>query len=117
MAKGFRGGFPGGGNMNSLIQQAQRMQRQLEEAQAEAAELKHEVTTGGGMVRILVNAQHQIEELEIKAEAIDPEDPEMLQDLIIAAVNEAMRGLDEQVEKKMEKFSGMAGGLGGMLGL
>lgn len=116
-----RGGFHGAGaggapNMNHLMQQAQKMQKDLEEAQEEAAQLTAEASVGGGMIEVTVNSEHQITELKIDPTVIDPEDPEMLQDLFIAAVNEANRVLDEKVEEKMSKVSGGAANLG-MLGL
>lgn len=113
MAKGFKGGFPGGGNMNQLMKQAQAMQRQIAEAQEQAALLKGEAEAGGGMVKALVNGDHQIESLEIQQAVVDPEDIEMLQDLIIAAVNGAMSDLDGKVEDTMGKVTGGLGGLGG----
>ena len=108
------GGFPGGGNMNQLMQQAQRMQREIEKAQEEAATMTGEATAGGGMVKVVVNSDHQIEELAIMPDVVDPDDIEMLQDLIIAAVNEAVRNLDEQVEARMSKATG--GGIPGFPG-
>ncbi|MDO5733600.1 MAG: YbaB/EbfC family nucleoid-associated protein [Eubacteriales bacterium] len=117
MAKGKRGFRPpmGGGNMNQLMAQAQKMQKQLEQAQAEAAEFKAEASAGGGMVTATVNADHQVEAIEIKAEIVDPDDVEMLEDMVLAAVNEAMRKLDEQVNAHLQNVSGL-GGLGGMMG-
>lgn len=112
------GGFHGGGapNMNHLMQQAQKMQRDIEKAQEEAAEITGEATVGGGMIEVKVNSEHQIVDLKIDPMVIDPEDPEMLQDLFIAAVNEANRSLDEKVEAHMAKATGGAGNLG-MFGL
>lgn len=104
-----------GGNMNQLMAQAQKMQQQLEKAQAETSEMKAEASAGGGVVTVKVNAQHQIEEISIKQEIVDPEDVEMLQDLVLAAVNEAMRKLDADVEAHMQSVPGL-GGLGGMMG-
>lgn len=113
MAKG-RGGFPGGANMNQLMQQAQRMQRKIAEAQEEAAQMKGEAEAGGGMIKAVVNGEHQLEFIEIKPEAVDPEDVEMLQDMITAAVNEAMRDLDKKTEAIMGQATGglNLGGLG-----
>lgn len=121
MAKGRRGNFRGmggGANMNQLMAQAQKMQRQLEKAQEEANELTSEATVGGGMVTVKVTADHQIESIEIKPEIVDPEDLDMLQDMVMAAVNEAMRTLDEKVNEHMSQVSGLGnmGGLGGMMG-
>lgn len=112
-----RGGFHGGGapNMNHLMQQAQKMQRDLEQAQAEAANITSEASVGGGVLEVTVNNDHQIIDLKIDPTIIDPEDPEMLRDLFIAAVNEANRTLDEKIEERMSKVTG-AGNLG-MFGL
>lgn len=119
MARGFKprgGGFPGaGGNMNQLMKQAQKMQRQLQEAQEKANTQEGESSVGGGMVKCKVDANHQVINLEIDPAIIDPEDPEMLQDMFIAAVNEAMRDLDEKVESCMSAVQGMPN-MGGMLG-
>ncbi|MDI9460523.1 MAG: YbaB/EbfC family nucleoid-associated protein [Saccharofermentanales bacterium] len=104
-----KGGFGGGGNMNQLMQQAQKMQRELEKAQQETAEMTGEATVGGGFVTVTVGADHQIISLELAPEVIDPEDPEMLQDMVTAAVNEAMRDLDSKIEARMSKVTGGAG--------
>lgn len=114
-----RGGFHGGGgapNMNQLMQQAQKMQRDLEKAQAEAANITSKASVGGGMIEVEVDANHQITDLKIDPTVIDPDDPEMLIDLFTAAVNEANRTLDEKVEESMSKVTGGTGGLG-MFGL
>ncbi len=98
--------------MDQLMKQAQRMQQELENAQAEAAEFTGEAEVGGGMVKVVVNADHQVVSLTIKPEVVDPEDLDMLQDLIIAAVNEANRVLDEKTNAHMGKFTGGLGGFG-----
>ena len=92
MAK--RGGFPGmgmPGNMNNLMKQAQRMQRQMEESQKELEEKEFTATAGGGAVTVTVCGAKQITNIEINPDVIDPDDAEMLQDLVMAAVNEALR--------------------------
>ncbi|MCL2753432.1 MAG: YbaB/EbfC family nucleoid-associated protein [Defluviitaleaceae bacterium] len=113
MPKGFGGGMPP--NMNQLMKQAQKMQKQMEEAQAQLEEKTLEVSAGGGVVKILVTGKKEIKELTIDPAAVDPEDVEMLQDLLISAVNEALRQAEEMAQKEMGKFmpAGM-GGLGGM---
>ncbi len=116
MAKGRHGfprggGLPGGGNqMNQLMKQAQKMQEELAIAQDEVAEMKAEATAGGGVVRVVMGAGHQIETLEINPGVVDPDDVEMLQDLVTAAVNDAARQLDERAEARMSKVTG--GGFG-----
>ena len=114
MAK--RGGFPGGmpGNMNNLMKQAQRMQRQMEEAQKELEEKEVTATAGGGVVEITVTGKHEIKNVKIDPEAVDPDDVETLEDLITAAANEAFRKLDEESQSQMAKLTGGMGGLGGM---
>ena len=108
MAK--RGGFPGGmgmpGNMNNLMKQAQRMQRQMEESQKELETKEVTGTAGGGAVSVTVSGAKEIKALNIDREVVDPDDVEMLQDLIVAAVNEAMRQVDEASEGEMSKLTG-----------
>lgn len=102
--------------MNQLMQQAQRMQRKIEEAQEEAAQMTGEAEAGGGMVKAVVNGEHLLTELVINKDVVDPEDVDMLQDLVMAAVNEAVRDLDKKVEDCMGKATGGLGGLGGLGG-
>jgi len=108
------GGMPP--NMNQLMKQAQKMQKNMEEAQAALEEKTLEVSSGGGVVKVIITGKKEIQELTIDPAAVDPEDVEMLQDLLISAVNEAFRQADEMVQKEMSKFmpAGM-GGLGGLL--
>lgn len=123
MAKIRRGGFPGGAgggfggaNLNQLMKQAQKMQEEMAKAQEEIQELEVETTAGGGMIRIKVNGQHQITDLEIAPEAVDPDDVEMLQDMVAAAVNEAMAKLDEACAKRMDSVTGGMPSMPGMGG-
>ena len=109
--KGF-GGMPGGMNMNNLMKQAQKMQQDLAVAQAAVAALEIEASSGGGMVTVKMSGEHKLLDLQIKPEAVDPDDVEMLQDLILAAIRDAERQVDEVTEEKMGKFSGLACGLG-----
>ncbi|HIW81913.1 MAG TPA: YbaB/EbfC family nucleoid-associated protein [Candidatus Acetatifactor stercoripullorum] len=111
MAK--RGGFPGGGmpgNMTNLMKQAQRMQRQMEEGQKELETKEFTAASGGGAVEVTVNGKKEILSVKLSEEVVDPEDVEMLQDLIVAAANEALRKADEANAELMSK---MTGGLGG----
>ena len=114
MAK--RGGFPGGmpGNMNNLMKQAQRMQRQLEEAQKELEEKEVTAAAGGGAVEVTVSGKHEVTKIKLSEEVVDPDDIEMLEDLIMAATNEAFRKLDEESQNSMAKITGGMGGLGGL---
>ena len=103
-------GYGGGMNMNNLMKQAQRMQRQMEEKSKELEEKEYTVTSGGGAVTVVIGGDHQIRSLTIAPEAVDPEDTEMLQDMIVAAVNEAYRKVSEEAQAAM---GGLTGGLGG----
>lgn len=105
MAKKF-GGFPGGGNMNQMIRQAQKMQQDMEKAQQELEEQEIEASSGGGMVTVKVSGKKRITEITIKPEAVDPDDVEMLQDLIMVAVNEAMQKADDISQDKMGRLTG-----------
>ena len=112
MAK--RGGFPGGmpGNMNNLMKQAQRMQRQMEETTKELEEKEYSASAGGGAVTVTVSGKKEVLSVKL-AEEVDPDDIEMLQDLIVAATNEALRKMEEESQAAMSKLTGGLGGLGG----
>ena len=115
MAK--RGGFPGGampGNMNNLMKQAQRMQRQMEEKTKEMENKEWEATAGGGAVTVKVSGKREILSVELNPEVVDPDDIEMLQDLIVAATNEALRKVEEENSEMMQQLTGGMGGLGGL---
>ena len=113
MAKGFGRGMSGmGGGMNmNMIKQAQKMQQDMLRMQQELQEKEYQAASGGGMVSATVSGKHELRGLTIDPEAVDPEDVEMLQDLIVAAVNEALRKAEEASSELMGK---MTGGLGGM---
>ena len=107
MAK--RGGFPAGsmpGNMNNMLKQAQRMQRQMEEKQKELDEKEFSATSGGGAVEITVTGKKMLSSVKIDPDAVDPEDVEMLQDLIMAAANEALGKAEEASNELMGSISG-----------
>lgn len=109
MAKGFRGmpgGFGGMGNMGNLMAQAQKMQRDMEQAQAEIALLRVEGTAGGGLVKLTLGGDHKIYGLEIAKDVIDPDDAEGLSDLITAAYNQANESIEEQAAALMNKATG-----------
>lgn len=115
MAK--RGGFPGGampGNMNNLMKQAQRMQRQMEEGQKELETKEFTAKSGGGAVEVTVTGKKEIKEVKLSQEVVDPDDIEMLEDLVMAAVNEALRMADEANSELMGKMTGGLGLGGGM---
>lgn len=111
MAK--RGGFPGGmpGNMNNIMKQAQKMQRQMEEAQAELEASEYTATAGGGAVEVTIAGTKELTKIKIDPEVVDPDDVEMLEDLVLAAANEAIRKMDEMSSQKMSKITGGMGGL------
>ena len=110
MAK--RGGFSGGmpGNMNNLMKQAQRMQRQMEETTKELEAKEYTATAGGGAVSVTVSGKKEVTAVELSEEVVDPDDIEMLEDLVVAAANEALRMAEEANTEMMGK---MTGGLGG----
>jgi nucleoid-associated protein EbfC len=114
MAKGFNGGMQGGMNMNNLMKQAQKMQKQMADTQDELSTKTLEITSGGGAVKIVINGKKEIEQLVISKDVIDPDDIEMLQDLVLSAVNEAIRQADEMVNSEMGKITGGMGMPGGM---
>ena len=109
MAKGYGGrGMPGmGGGMNmNMIKQAQKMQQDMLRMQQELQEKEYEAKAGGGMVIATVNGKHELKNLVIDPEAVDPDDVEMLQDMIMAAVNEAMRAADAEAANNMSRLTG-----------
>ena len=111
MAK--RGGFPGGGmpgNMNNLMKQAKRIQRQMEESQKELETKEFTAKAGGGAVEVTVTGKKEITKVKLSEEVVDPDDIEMLEDLVVAAANEALRMAEEANTEMMGK---MTGGLGG----
>ncbi|MBQ0027843.1 MAG: YbaB/EbfC family nucleoid-associated protein [Lachnospiraceae bacterium] len=113
MAK--RGGFPGGGmpgNMNNLMKQAQRMQRQMEESQKNLEEAEYTAKAGGGAVEVTVSGKKEVKSLKLAPDVVDPDDIEMLQDLIVAALNEAFGQVDSASEEVMGKLTGGLGGFG-----
>lgn len=114
MAK--RGGFPGGsmpGNMNNLMKQAQKMQKQMEEKTKEIEEKEWEASAGGGAVTVKVSGKKEITSVSLSKEVVDPDDIEMLQDLIMAAANEAFRKMEDESQAVMGQITGGLGGLGG----
>lgn len=108
MSKGKRMpmGMPGGGNMNNMMKQVQKMQKQMEDMQAEIAEREVEASSGGGAVNVKVTGKKTLVELKIDPEVVDKDDVEMLEDMIVAAVNEAFRKADEMMEQEMKKLTG-----------
>ncbi|ERJ82736.1 DNA-binding protein, YbaB/EbfC family [Peptostreptococcaceae bacterium oral taxon 113 str. W5053] len=102
-----RGQFPGmPGNMNNMMKQVQKMQKQMEEAQAKLDETEVTGSAGGGMVEAVVNGKKELLSVKIKPDVVDPEDVEMLEDLVVAAVSEAIRKADEMANTEMGKLTG-----------
>ena len=106
MAKGGFRGMPGGMNQAATIRQAQKMQQDMIRMQQEQEAKTFTAKSGGGMVAATVNGKHELVSLEINPEAVDPEDVEMLQDLVMAAVNEAMRAADTEAANNMSRLTG-----------
>lgn len=111
-----KGGFPGfgGGNMGNLMKQAQKIQKDMAKMQEELQEKTIEASAGGGAITVVVNGKKELKEIKLKPEVVDPDDVEMLQDLIMAAVNEAIRKAEDMVNTEMNKLTG---GLGSIPGL
>ena len=106
MAKGgYRGNPMGGMNMN-MVKQAQKMQQDMLRMQEEMETREYDATVGGGMIKAVVNGKHEVLRMEISPEAVDPDDVEMLQDMVVAAVNEAMRKADAEASANMAKLTG-----------
>ncbi|GAE95414.1 hypothetical protein JCM21714_4652 [Gracilibacillus boraciitolerans JCM 21714] len=95
----------GGGNMNKMMKQMQKMQKDMMKAQDELQEMTFEATAGGGMVKVVANGKKEITDIEIKEEVVDPDDIEMLQDLILAATNEVLKEVEEKTNDTMGKFT------------
>ena len=113
MAKNNFRGMPGGMNQAAMMKQAQKMQQELLRMQEEQENKTYTAKAGGGMVSATVNGKHELTALEINPEAVDPDDVEMLQDMVIAAVNEAMRTADADAAQNMSRLTGGLN-LGGM---
>ena len=115
MAK--RGGYGGmgmmPGNMNNLMKQAQKMQKQMEETTKALEEKEYEATAGGGVVKVKINGKKEVTEVHLDEEVVDKDDIEMLEDLIMAATNEALRKVEEETNAVMSKLTGGLTGMGG----
>jgi len=109
MAKGGfpRGGMPmGGANMNQMLKQAKKMQEQMMKMQEEMEEKVYEASAGGGAVAVKINGKRELQEIKLAPEVVDPDDIEMLEDLVMAAVNEALRKAEESSADEMSKLTG-----------
>ncbi|MFD2923920.1 YbaB/EbfC family nucleoid-associated protein [Halobacillus naozhouensis] len=102
----------GGGNMNNMMKQMQKMQKKMMKAQEELHEETFEATAGGGMVKVVANGKKEVTDVEIDEEVVDPDDVEMLQDLIIAATNDVLKQVEDKTNDTMGQFTkGMPGGM------
>ena len=106
MAKGGFRGMPGGMNQAAMLKQAQKMQQEMLRMQEEMENKTYSASSGGGMVTASVSGKHELVNLEIKPDAVDPDDVEMLQDMVIAAVNEALRAADTDSANNMSRLTG-----------
>ena len=100
-----RGGFPGGGNMNSM-KKVQKMQQEMARTQQEIEEKEFSSTAGGGVIEAVVNGKKEVVKIKIDEDVVDPEDTEMLEDLVVAAINDALKKADEYSQKEMGKLTG-----------
>ncbi|WP_028784541.1 YbaB/EbfC family nucleoid-associated protein [Thalassobacillus devorans] len=102
----------GGGNMNNMMKQMQKMQKKMMKAQEELHEMTFEATAGGGMVKVVANGKKEITDVEINEEVVDPDDVDMLQDLILAATNDVLKQVDDKTNDTMGQFTqGLPGGM------
>ena len=101
-----RGGFPGGGNMNSMMKKVQKMQQEMARTQQEIEEKEFSSTAGGGVREAVVNGKQEVVKIKIDEDVVDPEDTEMLEDLVVAAINDALKKADEYSQKEMGKLTG-----------
>lgn len=106
MAKGFGGGFPGGGNMNNLLKQVQKAQKQMEEMQQELQKKEYEASAGGSAVKVVVTGKKELKSVTLEESIVDPSDIEMLQDLIVLAVNSALKAAEDEAQQSMSKMTG-----------
>lgn len=101
-----RGGFPGGGNMNSMMKKVQKMQQEMARTQQEIEEKEFSSTAGGGVIEAVVNGKKEVLKIKIDEDVVDPEDTEMLEDLVVAAINDALKKAGEYSQKEMGKLTG-----------
>lgn len=101
-----KGGFPGGFNINNMLKQAQQMQEQMKKVQEELVQKTVEATAGGGMIKAVANGRKELVSIKIDPNAVDKDDIEMLEDLVMAAVNQALRNAEEMIASEMSKVTG-----------
>ena len=113
----MKANIPKGPSMNEMLRQAQKMQEDMQTKQAELEEREYEVSAGGGVVKVKINGRREILNIDIAAEIVDPDDIETLSDILVAAVNEAIKKVDSTTNEEMGKITGGMGGMMGMPGL
>ena len=113
----MRANIPKGPSMNEMLRQAQKMQEDMQTKQAELEEREYEVSAGGGVVKVKINGKREVLNIDIAEEIVDPDDIETLSDILVAAVNEAIKKVDSTTESEMGKITGGMAGMGGMMGM
>lgn len=113
----MKANIPKGPSMNEMLRQAQKMQEDMQTKQAELEEREYEVSAGGGAVKVKINGKREILHIDISEEIVDPDDIETLSDIIVAAVNEAIKKVDTTTNEEMGKITGGMAGMGGMMGM
>lgn len=113
----MKANIPKGPSMNQMLKQAQKMQEDMQAKQAELEEREHEISAGGGVVKVKINGRREILNIDIAEEIVDPDDIETLSDILVAAVNEAIKKVDSTSNDEMGKITGGMGAMGGMMGM
>ncbi|MBQ7225251.1 MAG: YbaB/EbfC family nucleoid-associated protein [Clostridia bacterium] len=113
----MRANIPKGPSMNEMLRQAQKMQEDMQTKQAELEEREYEVSAGGGVVKVKINGRREVLNIDIAEEIVDPDDIETLSDILVAAVNEAIKKVDSTSNEEMGKITGGTAGMGGMMGM
>ena len=113
----MRANIPKGPSMNEMLRQAQKMQEDMQTKQAELEEREYEVSAGGGVVKVKINGRREVLNIDIAEEIVDPDDIETLSDILVAAVNEAIKKVDSTTNEEMGKITGGMAGMGGMMGM
>ena len=113
----MRANIPKGPSMNEMIKQAQKMQENMQAKQAELEEREYEVSAGGGVVKVKINGRREVLNIDIAEEIVDPDDIETLSDILVAAVNEAIKKVEDASNNEMGKITGGIGAMGGMMGM
>ena len=113
----MKANIPKGPSMNEMLKQAQKMQEEMQAKQIELEEREYEVSAGGGVVKVKINGRREILNIDIAEEIVDPDDIETLSDILVAAVNEAIKKVEDATNNEMGKITGSMGAMGGMMGM